>query len=716
MTDGEGVSVCCVGGERVADAAATLEAGVDRVTTTVVESVDEAVAAPDCVLVDEAALDDVAGAVGRLRDARACGPVVVYGDGGGFEAALEAGAAAVVRRDAAAAVLCHRVESAVEETGSTPVATGRDRALQSLMAYSTDRLSVLDEDGRYVFASPAVERTMGYAPSELVGTASFEYIHPEDRAAVRETFEAILSDPEATYETEYRFRSADGEWRWVEARGQNCLDDPAIEGVVVNSWDVTERKEREEALAAERALTESVFAALPDVFYAFDRNGNFLRWNDRLLEVTGYGDDEITDMHPADFVAPEDREAVFEAITTVVEEGTAVTVEADFVTKDGERVPYEFTGAEMTDSDGETLGLVGIGRDVSERKERQRRFEAVFDNTYQFTGLMEPDGTLVEANESAIEFAGVDREDVLGQKLWETFWFRVDEESRETAREAVSVAREGELYREETTVRGNEDTEIIDFSVRPVVDEQGDVTLLIPEGRLISELKQRERHLKVLHRFLRHNLRNKLTVIDGNADYVRSQLADEALASQLDEILGASRSLIELSETAHELSKVVIEAEGDRRPVALDSALSSAAADVREEYPSASIRLPEDASYAVRADWRLTVVFRHLLENAVAHADCEEPTVAVFAAETDDGVAVRVADEGPGVPKSELAGITTGEERTQLTHGTGFGLWLVRSVVDDYGGDLDHESPEEWGSVFVVRLHAADGETNESDE
>jgi len=67
-------------------------------------------------------------------------------------------------------------------------------------------------------------------------------------------------------------------------------------------------------------------------------------------------------------------------------------------------------------------------------------------------------------------------------------------------------------------------------------------------------------------------------------------------------------------------------------------------------------------------------------------------------------VTVRIADDAPGIPQDELTGITTDEEPTQLAHGTGSGPWLVRSVVDDYGGDLSYESPATGGGILTVEL------------
>jgi PAS domain S-box-containing protein len=133
--------------------------------------------------------------------------------------------------------------------------------------------------------------------------------------------------------------------------------------------------------------------------------------------------------------------------------------------------------------------------EITERQRQQRRFEAVFNNTYQFTGFLDPDGTLLEANDAALSFGGLDREEVVGKPLWETYWFQASEEARSVAKTAVERARNGEMFREEIRVQGADDDAIIDFSVRPVTNEQGEVTSLIPEGRDITDRKRREQEL-----------------------------------------------------------------------------------------------------------------------------------------------------------------------------------------------------------------------------
>ena len=126
----------------------------------------------------------------------------------------------------------------------------------------------------------------------------------------------------------------------------------------------------------------------------------------------------------------------------------------------------------------------------------RQRYDAIFNHTYQFTGLLKPDGTLVEANDAALEFGGLEREEVVGKPLWDTHWWQTTPEARQRVRGAVERAAEGEFVRYETEVQGADGTRVVDFSIRPVTTADGSVTMLIPEGRDITDRKQQERQLR----------------------------------------------------------------------------------------------------------------------------------------------------------------------------------------------------------------------------
>ncbi len=125
---------------------------------------------------------------------------------------------------------------------------------RNLIHHSSDVVTVLDAEGRITYESPSAKRVLGYAPEDLVGRNAFEFVHPDDVAAVAEGFAAVAASPGEGVPSAFRWRHADGAWVHLEAVGTNRLDDPAVRGIVVNSRDVTASlRYAEERAARERA-------------------------------------------------------------------------------------------------------------------------------------------------------------------------------------------------------------------------------------------------------------------------------------------------------------------------------------------------------------------------------------------------------------------------------------------------------------------------------
>ncbi|MFN6461050.1 MAG: PAS domain S-box protein [Nostoc sp. DedVER02] len=121
-------------------------------------------------------------------------------------------------------------------------------------------------------------------------------------------------------------------------------------------------------------------------------------------------------------------------------------------------------------------------------QESDRRFRAIFNNTFQFTGLLTPSGILLEANQTALNFGGLQLEDVINRPFWEAHWWTISPQTQEKLKQAIARASQGEFVRYEVDVLGaNNRVATIDFSLRPLEDETGKVVLLIPEGRDITE-------------------------------------------------------------------------------------------------------------------------------------------------------------------------------------------------------------------------------------
>lgn len=119
---------------------------------------------------------------------------------------------------------------------------------RTLVEESNDVATIIDTDGTIRYVSPAVTRVLGYDPKELVGNTGYEYVHPDDREQNADAVEAVVETPDESQIVEVRFKHADGTWCWIEARMRNRLEDDAVEGILLNSRDITERKEQEHEL------------------------------------------------------------------------------------------------------------------------------------------------------------------------------------------------------------------------------------------------------------------------------------------------------------------------------------------------------------------------------------------------------------------------------------------------------------------------------------
>lgn len=129
-----------------------------------------------------------------------------------------------------------------------------------------------------------------------------------------------------------------------------------------------------------------------------------------------------------------------------------------------------------------------IAKDTSLETEALRLFRAVFEHTFHFMGILTPDGILVDANRTALNFVGLELRDVIGQFFWETPWWTRNPKSQERVKDAIAQARTGSLVRFDVEHTDPEGTVIfVDFSLTPVLDDNGQVQYLIPEGRDITD-------------------------------------------------------------------------------------------------------------------------------------------------------------------------------------------------------------------------------------
>ena len=217
------------------------------------------------------------------------------------------------------------------------------------------------------FVKGDVEQITGYTATELEDrvTNAEEIIHPEDRDGL---WSDHLEGLETTgqFDSTYRIITKAGDVRWIRDQGQ-LIENPVTGEEVIDGLitDVSANVRRERALRDEQTFIEESLDALRDVFFAVDTNGALRRWNERLSVVSGYTDAELESMAATELFVEEHRDRITGRIEELMETGSAV-VRADVLTADGERRPFEFRGARLSNPLRNEVIAVGVGREISE--------------------------------------------------------------------------------------------------------------------------------------------------------------------------------------------------------------------------------------------------------------------------------------------------------------------------------------------------------------
>ncbi|WP_435069634.1 PAS domain S-box protein [Haloplanus sp. C73] len=289
------------------------------------------------------------------------------------EAALDASASGCVSADDDPEVVLDHLRGGFERAES--VLTGEhQRRYRHLVEMSPAPINLFDETGESIWCNDATLDLLGLSGrDELIGRSVFEFVHPEDHALARRELEAVVRHKESVGPTQMRLRRADGEVRSVQvatAVGQ-FLGEDIGQAVIL---DITPLRETQAALEDERQFIDAALDTLEDVFYVVDAGGSLLRWNAAVTDVTGRAPDELASSSVETLFPGPDAARIRESIDTVLAEGSD-TVEAALRTEHGTR-PYEFRCRRL-ETPGDDPRVVGIGRDVSDRKERKRQLQAL---------------------------------------------------------------------------------------------------------------------------------------------------------------------------------------------------------------------------------------------------------------------------------------------------------------------------------------------------
>jgi PAS domain S-box-containing protein len=472
-----------------------------------------------------------------------------------------------------------------------------------------------------------------------------------------------------------------------------------------------ERADREQDLLCYRTVIENV----QDMVYVRDTAGRFSLVTDPLADWLGRDREALVGAALADLLPASEVPAVEGVVDQLREEddsGASERVETEFVGADGQAWPAELE-VSLVPSDGAFAGTVGVVRDRSELAETRElleterdRFSYLFDNLPDAVVESELDAddrpVVRTVNDAFTEVFGYDAEEVVGDSINEHV---LPEGEHEAGRELDRQTAAGERPRCE--VRRRTANGLREFLLRGIPYETGDGTIRsFGIYTDITARKQRERRLEVLNRVLRHNIRNDVNVILGHAEVLADRVEDDDFATRAAELREKAAELTALSDRARSLDRTMRRGSPRDSIVGLATLVDDVVAGYDREYSALTVETAV-ADVRVVGDGRLALAVEELLDNVVEHAGAGS-TVRVESEGAGEDIRLRVADDGPGIPDHERSAVGGSTEITQLEHGSGLGLWVVRWVCESCGGRLRFGESDLGGAAVVLSLTGAD--------
>ncbi len=237
---------------------------------------------------------------------------------------------------------------------------------RALIEHSLDIITILAPDGTVRYQSPSLQRVLGWHPSDRVGRSAFELLHPEDGPHAREVLRNVLGNPGVTHSMECRFRHQDGSWRAIESFGTMTQDPKGNPCIVINSRDVTERRQTEEALRRSQARFAAFMQHLPAVAFMKDAEGRHTYVNQRFEDLLNLTHDDWY-MKTAEELFPPELAAMLVEHDRIVLTQNAPLHRIEKTVRDGEVRHWLVSKFPVRLDDRASPLLGGVAIDVTDR-------------------------------------------------------------------------------------------------------------------------------------------------------------------------------------------------------------------------------------------------------------------------------------------------------------------------------------------------------------
>jgi len=413
-----------------------------------------------------------------------------------------------------------------------------ERHYRSLIDNAADGITILSATGEIKYAAPSYERLAGYAAEEVQGRSLFDLIHPSEQEELRRQFADLLEKPGISRRSEFRHSHRDGSWRCFEAVGQNLLDDPGINGIVVNFRDVTLRKHAERELVQTQLQLSSILGSLPDVVF-YETGGGRELISNNVIELLGYSPQNF--MQDRSFfpsiIHPDDQDILKHQIAAWHKTGDKGVLTMEFRCRraDGSYIWLEDRMVRIVPKDAPPY-MAGVLLDITERKSAEeairnseQQYRSTIDSFHDPIHVVDPALNVVLQNVALTKWhkeLGLNPH-IEGRCVKEAYPFIPDE----VWQQYDQVFQTGRMLitEEETAVNGRR--YITDTRKIPVI-EQGQVVRIVTVLRDITERRRVEDAIaqsEQKYRTLVNNMSEGIAVTDQQENFTFGNPAAECI-------------------------------------------------------------------------------------------------------------------------------------------------------------------------------------------
>jgi len=665
--------------------------------------------------------------------------------------AINAGADAYIQKGgnpvAQFAELAEKIRQIIRRTTAERALEDAEARYRAMFQNMSDILRILDKNGRIAYDSPSSSRILGYPPGSLVGKDPMDYVHPDDIERIRSELSKVFLKKNPGIPSEFRIRKADGNYIWVESVADNLIGVNGVDGIVVTTRPIAERKKAEEEIRkkhedlhaafeqltateeelrqnydelakSERRLMESERRALASEAFlkcvitdvregitALDTGLRYTLWNPFMEELTGIPASQVLGKHLFElfphFADAEIRRGVESALEGKIIETPDMPLDLQRKKK---RIWVRFIGAPLYTPDGTVSGIIGVVQDITSRKEAElallattgqlRESEEKYRNVFEAKNnplllVDEKTQEILELNQAASDLYGYPLADMTKIRLMDLS--AEPEKTRETLiRQIPRVSLRYHRKKDGTTFPADITLAYFTLKGRSVlILSIRDLTGVqqIGEALRIANVK-----LNLMIGITRHDVLNSLTSLLGYNEILKSREIDAPVREMLEKqgkALNSIRNQIEFTRTYDDL--------GVKAPVWQH--VGNTASRAYAQFINSISFVCETGDLEIYADPMLEKVFYNLFDNAFRYGETVTK-VRLYGEIDGSDLLLFFEDNGAGIPDNEKMHVFS----RGIGKNTGLGLFLTREILAITRITIQENGEYRKGARFMLRV------------